>query len=100
MCRFIALYEEAWAQPRTGRLAEIWAQDAEMLHPEFEQPIRGRDAVMAYIQGLLEIAPDLTVRPLAAAANGDTLFIHWRSQATIAGKLLVWEGVDRFELDG
>lgn len=48
----------------------------------------------------MEIAPDLTVRPLAAAANGDTLFIHWRSQATIAEKLRVWEGVDRFELDG
>jgi limonene-1,2-epoxide hydrolase len=100
MRRFLALYEQAWARPASGRLAEMWAADAEMMHPELEQPIRGRDEVMAYLKSFVEVAPDLTVRPLAAAANGDTLFIQWRSQATIAGKLLVWEGVDRFELDG
>lgn len=100
MRRFLALYEQAWARPANGRLAEMWAADAEMMHPELKQPIRGRDAVMTYLQSFLEIAPDLTVRLLAAAANGDTLFIHWRSQATIAEELLVWDGVDRFELDG
>jgi predicted SnoaL-like aldol condensation-catalyzing enzyme len=100
MRRFLALYEHAWAQPRTGELAELWAPDAQMMHPELEEPIRGRDAVMSYLNRFLEIAPDLTVRPLAAAANGDTLFIHFRSQATIAGETLVWEGVDRYDLDG
>jgi predicted SnoaL-like aldol condensation-catalyzing enzyme len=90
MHRFLALYAEAWAQPTNGRLAELWAQDAEMMHPELEEPIRGRDAVMAYLQWFLELAPDLTVRPLAAAANGDTIFIHFRNQATIAGERLVW----------
>jgi predicted SnoaL-like aldol condensation-catalyzing enzyme len=100
MYRFLSLYKEAWARPTTGRLAELWATDAEMMHPEFEEPIRGRDAVMAYLRRFLDVAPDLTVRPLAAAANGDTLFIHFRSQATIAGEKLVWEGVDRYDLDG
>jgi predicted SnoaL-like aldol condensation-catalyzing enzyme len=100
MHRFLALYAEAWAQPTSGRLVELWAQDAEMMHPELEEPIRGRDAVMAYLRWFLEMAPDLTVRPLAAAANGDTLFIHFRSQATIAGEKLVWEGVDRYDLKG
>jgi hypothetical protein len=86
MHRFLALYTEAWAQPTTGRLAELWAPDAEMMHPELDEPIRGRDEVMTYLRWFLEMAPDLTVRPLAAAANGDTIFIHFRSEATIAGR--------------
>jgi hypothetical protein len=40
------------------------------------------------------------VTPLTAAANGDTLFIHFRSQATIAGEKLTWDGVDRYDLEG
>jgi hypothetical protein len=98
--RFLRLYAEAWAQPTTGRLAELWAPEAEMMHPELDEPIRGCDAVMAYLRRFLEIAPDLRVRPLAAAANGDTVFIHFRSEATIAGNKLVWEGVDRYDLQG
>jgi SnoaL-like domain len=53
MHRFLALYEKAWAQPATGLLAQMWAPDAEMMHPELEQPVRGRDAVMAYLQKFL-----------------------------------------------
>jgi predicted SnoaL-like aldol condensation-catalyzing enzyme len=98
--RFLDLYEKAWAEPASGQLADLWAPDAEMMHPEFTEPMQGRDAVMAYLGEILKLAPDLQVRPLAAAANGDMLFIHFRGEGTFAGKKVVWEGVDRFELDG
>jgi hypothetical protein len=100
MQRFLALYTEAWSQPASGRLAELWAQDAQMMHPELAEPIRGREAVMAYLKWFLELAPDLSVRPLAAAANGETIFIHFRSEATIRNEKVVWEGVDRYDLQG
>jgi hypothetical protein len=100
MRRFLALYERAWAEPKSGLLAELWAPDGEMIHPEFSEPLHGREAVMSYLNGMLEIAPDLKVKPLAAAANGDTLFIHFQSEGTFAGRKIVWEGVDRWELDG
>lgn len=100
MRRFLALYERAWADPASGLLAELWAPDSEMLHPELEEPLRGPDAVMDYLRRILEIAPDLRTRPLAAAANGDTLFIHFESEGTFGARKLRWEGVDRWELDG
>lgn len=100
MRSFLALYERAWAEPKSGLLAELWAPDGEMIHPEFSEPLHGREAVMSYLNGMLEIAPDLKVKPLAAAANGDTLFIHFQSEGTFACRKIMWEGVDRWELDG
>ena len=100
MDRFLEAYREAWADPASGRLADLWARDGKMMHPEFTEPIVGRDAVMDYLRRMLELAPDLTVRPLAAAASGDTVFIHFQGEGTFAGKKIVWEGVDRYDLDG
>jgi len=97
MRRFLEIYQAAWADPVGGGLAELWEEDAEMMHPEFVEPMRGRAAVMDYLRAFMRIAPDLKVRPLAAAAGGQTLFIHFRGEATIAGKPVVWEGVDRFD---
>jgi hypothetical protein len=98
--RFLDLYASAWAEPASGRLGELWAPEAEMMHPEFTEPMRGRDAVMAYLREILNIAPDLKVRPLAAAANGDIVFIHFRGEGTFAGQRVVWDGGARFDLDG
>jgi SnoaL-like domain len=96
---FLDRYAAAWADPASGRLADLWADDCEMLHPELPSPIQGRGAVMEYLRAFLEIAPDLVVRPLAAAANGELLFVHFRAEATIGGRPVAWEGVDRFELE-
>jgi hypothetical protein len=100
MRRFVELYERAWADPTSGLLAELWDPDGEMLHPELEEPLHGPEAVMSYLHRILEIAPDLKTKPLAAASNGDSLFIHFQSQGTFGEKKVVWEGVDRWELDG
>lgn len=100
MRSFVALYERAWANPASGLLAELWAPDGEMMHPELAEPLHGPKAVMSYLRRVLEIAPDLKTKPLAAASNGGTLFIHFRSEGTFGGKRIVWEGVDRWELDG
>lgn len=63
-------------------------------------PIRGRDAIEAFQADVLRLAPDLTVRPVAAAKNGRALFVHYRCVATVGGKRLSWDGFDRFELVG
>lgn len=96
--RFLAAYKAGWADPASGALAGIWAEDAVMMHPELAEPMQGRAAIMAYLTDILRIVPDLSVTPLASAANGSTVFVHFKARATVAGEPIEWEGVDRFEL--
>jgi predicted SnoaL-like aldol condensation-catalyzing enzyme len=98
--RFLLTYRNAWADPQKGRMAEIWSEDAEMMHPEFEHPMQGREALMEYLRQFLGMMPDLRVIPVAVAANGDTVFIRFVAEGTIGDRKLRWEGVDHFQLDG
>ncbi|MGA2166069.1 MAG: nuclear transport factor 2 family protein [Solirubrobacteraceae bacterium] len=97
---FPARYTAAWAHPTAERLAGFWTHDGELTQVGMATPIRGRDAIAAFQDGVLKLTPDLRVRPLAAAKNGETLFIHYRCEATLGGTPTAWEGFDRFELDG
>lgn len=101
MQRFLADYERAFGQPTGRACAELLAEDGVMIHPErANAPLYGRAAVAQYFDRVLEVAPDLKVEPLAAAATGDVLFVHFRGAGTFAGTKVVWEGVDRFDFEG
>jgi hypothetical protein len=96
---FLARWQDAWADPASGRLADLWADHGEMLHPELHDPIVGGPAVMDYLRLALAAMPDMRVEGLAAAASGANLFVHWRARATVRGRPMSWEGMDRFELE-
>jgi predicted SnoaL-like aldol condensation-catalyzing enzyme len=101
MQRFLEDYERAFGEPTGRACAELLAEDGVMIHPErANEPLHGRVAVAEYFDQVLAGAPDLKVEPLAAAATGDILFVHFRGQGTFAGTRVVWEGIDRFDFEG
>jgi hypothetical protein len=101
MQRFLEHCERVFGRPTGRACAELLAKGGVMIHPErADEPLHGRAAVAEYFDQILEGAPDLKVEPLAAAATGDILFVHFRGQGTFAGTHVVWEGIDRFDFEG
>jgi len=70
-----------------------------MQHPDLDTPVSGTDAIVRYISNFLSAAPDLRVRPISAASNGDVLFVEFEATATVLGTAVTWRGVDRFEIE-
>jgi hypothetical protein len=97
MQAFMASFERAWTDPRRGDHRDCWTEDAEEHLPGRAEPVRGREAIVALVDGFLRVAPDLTVTPVAAAENGSTLFVQLRFAGTFGGRRVEWEGVDRFD---
>ena len=91
---FLTTFTNAWDQPTGERLAELFTEDATVLHPGMSEPVRGRDAIRVYFDSVLARSPDLRLRPLMTSVSGNTVFIHWRMRTSD----LSWEGVDRFDL--
>jgi predicted SnoaL-like aldol condensation-catalyzing enzyme len=101
MQRFLENYEHAFCRPTGRACAELLAEDGVMIHPErANEPLHGRLAVAEFFDQILDGVPDLAVEPLAAAAAGDILFVHFRGQGTFAGTKVVWEGIDRYDFEG
>jgi hypothetical protein len=44
--------------------------------------------------------PDITLRPTAWAARGDTVLVEWTITATFRDEPVSWNGADRFTLRG
>ena len=69
---WVARYEEAWREPGTGRLQEIFAADATYSTGPYEEPHRGLDAIAEMWER--ERSPDekFTLASEVVAVDGDT----------------------------
>ncbi|MEV8093724.1 nuclear transport factor 2 family protein [Kitasatospora sp. NPDC085879] len=95
---FVARWAAFWAAPEQARLGGLAASDIVLRWPGRPEPIRGLAAWAEQVAGALARFPDLRLEVVADAASGGTSFIAWRAAATVDGRPLRWEGVDRMEL--
>jgi len=67
-----------------------------------DRTCRGGDEIGAYFEGLFAAVPDVHMKILHLAAEGDAVFVRWHLTGTHTGT--AWAGIDttgrRIELDG
>jgi hypothetical protein len=95
---FIENYTRAWADPTRENLERLWVEDGVYHIPEEPRVLRGREEIVGFVEHWLVIAPDLRLRPVMAASNGDVIYIQYRARGTFDGQLGWWEVVTRFDL--
>lgn len=93
---FYERFQSFWAAPSGKRVAEIISPDA-MIHFTGSPTMSGTDYI-AYMDGMLEVFPGMTVTPLDCAGYGDMLYIAWETSSVIHGQPRKFLGVDRFRI--
>ena len=93
------------ASPRSGKTPSpitsktLMHEDTQNLIPPMTEPAN-RAGVIEHFRQVLTQLPDLKVDVLQWAPTGDAVMIEWQASATVAGQVLKWQGVDRFNLRG
>ncbi|MGK5532810.1 nuclear transport factor 2 family protein [Streptomyces sp. URMC 129] len=84
---------EAWAS--------AFAEDAVFHDPVGRPPVEGREAIHAFIAGVLSgFSPFLGLTPLQAHTAGNAVAVSWHGSAlTPTGRPVNWSGINVFELD-
>ncbi|WP_431679270.1 nuclear transport factor 2 family protein [Kitasatospora sp. KL5] len=95
---FVARWADFWDAPDPARLGGLSAPDIVLRWPGRAEPIRGLESWSQQVAGALARFPDLRLEVVADAGNGSVSFIAWRAGATVEGRPVQWEGVDRMEL--
>ncbi|MFD9128453.1 nuclear transport factor 2 family protein [Kitasatospora sp. NPDC059571] len=95
---FVARWAAFWAAPDPARTGELSAPGIVLHWPGRPEPLRGIEAWSAQVAAALDRLPDLRLAVVDHAAGRDGCFIAWRASATVAGRRLEWEGVDRMAL--
>ena len=89
-------HDEAWNSQDVGALAELYTEDVVFQnHTAGEEPVEGREAVLAHIAAIFERWPDMrfTSRRLYLADGFCTS--EWTARATTPdGRRIEWDGVD------
>ena len=94
---WVARFAANWAKPEPDGLRDLMHVDTRNLIPPMTQP-GDREGVVAHFKGVLQIIPDFHIKIIRWAAVADTVMIEWQGSATVAGKSLDWQGVDRISL--
>lgn len=87
-----------------AELRTMWTDDTVERFPT--ATIRGADGMAAYFESLFAAVPDLRMRVVALAENGDDVFVHWHMTGTHSGapfegvqptgRALAIDGMDHF----
>ncbi len=95
---WVALFDRVWADPRRNleRLLLLLSEDVVLKAPTRPPMSRGRDAGRRAFQRAFRAFPDLEAKSRRWAMAGDALFIEMTFTATVAGRSLSWDSVDRF----
>ncbi|MEO6066038.1 MAG: nuclear transport factor 2 family protein [Lysobacterales bacterium] len=95
----IERYQAFWAKPDLSLVKHALTDDIVGYWPGSPEPVRGLEPYTARIAQVLELLPDLTLKVLEHAQNGDIVFIRWIAHATGAsGDRAQLIGVDRLRL--
>jgi steroid delta-isomerase-like uncharacterized protein len=62
---FLAAFTRVWKEPNSQRLAALFTDDATIQHPGMDAPLRGRPAIEAHFERLMQRLPNARLRPLA-----------------------------------
>jgi predicted SnoaL-like aldol condensation-catalyzing enzyme len=93
---FYERFRSFWAAPTGARVAEIIRPDAQ-IHFTGAGTFSGADYI-GFMQGMLDSNPDMNVRAIDCAGDGERLYIFWETRNVIQGKPVTFIGVDRFRL--
>lgn len=93
---FYERFKSFWAAPSGARVPEVIAPDAK-IHFTGNAPMSGTDYI-AYMDGMLDAFPGMTVTPLDCAGHGEMLYIAWETASVIHGQQRRFLGVDRFRI--
>jgi ketosteroid isomerase-like protein len=94
---WVAAFGECWAHGGTNldSFLEILAPDIVLKAPGL-RPTSGHAAARRAFARVFSIWPDLTATVHRWAVRDNTLFIEMTFSATIGGRPVVWDNVDRF----
>jgi len=94
---WVAQFRAHWRDGNIDRLRELMHPDTQNLIPPMREPA-DREGVIAMFKQTLERMPDLRLEVIRWAASGDAVFLEWAATATVAGRPIRWQGVDRVRL--
>jgi len=94
---FVEQFQEMWRAPTPEGFAALFQEDGHFKHPEMPQPLPA-SAAQGYMQAVLEVIPDLSLRLRHAAHTDDVVMLEWTQSGTVAGQAINWDGADRFTL--
>lgn len=92
-------FAAVWADPDLESLESLMHEDTRNLIPPMTEPAN-RDGVLAQFGATLRQPPDLRVEVVRWAPTGDVVMVEWQASATVAGQVVTWTGVDRFNIRG
>jgi ketosteroid isomerase-like protein len=94
---WVARFRELWRDGNIDSLRELMHADTRNLIPPMREPA-DCEGVIAMFKQSLERMPDLRIEVIRWAASGDAVFLEWLATATVAGRPIRWQGVDRVRL--
>lgn len=92
----IARHDAAWNTQDVEALRPIYTEDIVFQnHTAGEEPVAGREAVLAHIAGIFERWPDMRFSSRRLYVSPDWCVSEWTAQATTPDRRRVeWDGVD------
>jgi len=89
-------HDEAWNSQDVGALAELYTEDVVFQnHTAGEEPVEGREAVLAHIAAIFERWPDMRFTSRRLYLAEDCCTSEWTARATTPdGRRIEWDGVD------
>ncbi|MEP0708809.1 nuclear transport factor 2 family protein [Parvibaculum sp.] len=95
---WVRIFDESWTAPRDNleRILGLLSEDVVLKAPTRPPMSRGRSAGRKAFRAAFSAFPDLTGKTKRWAASGDVLFIEMTFTATVGGRKLSWDNVDRF----
>ncbi len=94
---FVERFGEWWARPNPATLGSLLAPEVVLTQPVLPRTV-GLEAAQRSFERLLAALPDLRGTVHRWAGDGETVFIEFTLSATLGGRPLAWENVDRFTL--
>jgi uncharacterized protein (TIGR02246 family) len=92
----IARHDAAWNDQDAGALASVYAEDVVFQnHTAGEEPVSGREAVLAHISGIFARWPGMSFSSRRLYVTPEVCVSEWTATATTAdGRRIEWDGVD------
>lgn len=95
----VTRFAARWERPNADALRDLMHEDTQNLIPPMKTP-GNREQVVEHFRGVLTRLPDLRLEIVRWAPVGDAVMVEWQATATVADEVLVWTGVDRFNIQG